>query len=401
MFSSKKWFGAFVAASMLLALGSVGQVAAQTKLDASKLTEFGRTATPQEVKAWDIDVRPDFKGLPKGAGSVAMGERIWEDKCASCHGTFGESNSVFFQLVGYTTKKDIETGKVGSLQLGHDAPARTMTMKLDKLSTLWDYINRAMPWNAPKSLTADEVYAVVAYLMNLAAVVPNDFTLSDQNIAQVQSKLPNRLGMTTRHAMWPGKEINGVDGRKAKPDTQGSSCMKNCGGEPKISSMIPAYAMNAHGNLAEQNRLIGGVRGLDTRHPAPEPAASEAVIPAAATAATVTTAAAAAPAASSTAVSTGVASAAPKGLIKASDILPTLQKYNCTACHAVNHKVVGPGFKDVAKKYAGRADGGAYLMEKIKSGSQGAWGSIPMPPNQVAQPDLQRIVQWLTQGAQP
>jgi cytochrome c len=121
---------------------------------------IGRTATPNEMKAWDIDVRPDFKGLPKGAGSVALGEKVWEAQCASCHGTFGESNSVFFQLIGYTSKKDVERGNVATLQLGNDAPARTMSMKLPTISTLWDYINRAMPWTAPKSLTADEVYGL-------------------------------------------------------------------------------------------------------------------------------------------------------------------------------------------------------------------------------------------------
>ena len=70
---------------------------------------IGRAATPKEVQAWDIDVRPDFKGLPKGSGSVARGQEIWEAKCASCHGVFGESNEVFSPLVGGTTADDIRT----------------------------------------------------------------------------------------------------------------------------------------------------------------------------------------------------------------------------------------------------------------------------------------------------
>ncbi|WP_395009523.1 c-type cytochrome, partial [Undibacterium sp.] len=119
---------------------------------------IGRKATPAEVKAWDIDVRGDFKGLPKGKGSVAQGEQIWEAKCASCHGSFGELNEVFPPLVGGTTPEDIKKGIVAANAQGGVAQKTTM-MKLAKLSTMWDYINRAMPWTAPKSLEADEVYA--------------------------------------------------------------------------------------------------------------------------------------------------------------------------------------------------------------------------------------------------
>ena len=119
----------------------------------------GRAATPRELAAWDIDVRPDFKGLPQGAGSVATGMRVWEAKCASCHGVFGENNQFFAPIVGGTTPRDIETGRVARLD---DAafPGRTTLMKLATLSTLWDYINRAMPWTEPKSLSVEEVYGL-------------------------------------------------------------------------------------------------------------------------------------------------------------------------------------------------------------------------------------------------
>lgn len=364
-----------------------------TGAQSSQFQGVGRTATAAEVKAWDIDVRPDFKGLPKGAGSVSLGEKVWESQCASCHGTFGESNSVFFQLVGFTNKKDVEKGNVASLQLGNDAPARTMTMKLPTISTLWDYINRAMPWNAPKSLTADEVYGVTAFLMNLAHVVPDDFVLSDQNIAQVQKRLPNRNGMTTKHAMWPGKELNGLDGLKAKPDTHGSLCMKNCATEVKVSSSIPAYAMNAHGNLAEQNRTWTSVVGLDTSKPMAE-ASTQVTVQASPQAAPVV--------ASQPAPVKATADAAAKpasAAIKTADVMPALQKNACTACHAVSSKVMGPSFKDVAKKYAGRTDAVTYLSGKIKSGGNGVWGAIPMPPSAIADSDAKAIAQWLSLGA--
>ncbi|HUP30598.1 MAG TPA: cytochrome C, partial [Usitatibacter sp.] len=72
---------------------------------------IGRAATPAEIAAWDIDVRPDFKGLPAGSGSVAQGQVVWDTKCAGCHGTFGESNEVFAPLVGGTKPDDIKTGR--------------------------------------------------------------------------------------------------------------------------------------------------------------------------------------------------------------------------------------------------------------------------------------------------
>ena len=367
MFRSKHWIPTFAGMMAILLLG-MNAFAQSTKAEG-----IGRTATPNEIKAWDIDVRPDFKGLPKGAGSVSQGEKIWEAQCASCHGAFAESNQVFFTLVGYTNKKDVETGRVASLQLGSDAPYRTMMMKLSTVSTLWDYINRAMPWTAPKSLKPDEVFAVTAYLLNLSGVIPDDFVLSDKNIAEVQKRLPNRGGMTTKHAMWPGTELGGVNGLKAKPDTQGSGCTKNCVADSKISSSIPAYAMTAHGNLADQNRAWGSIVGLDTSKPLTE----EVVV-------------AAVPQAKQGKASSG---------IKTADILPLLQKNTCTACHTVSAKVMGPAFKDVAKKYATRTDAAAYLAGKIKSGGSGVWGSIPMPPMSISESESKKIAQWLSQSS--
>ncbi len=240
------------AALALAALGS-GAAWADSK---SALNNIGRDATAAEVKAWDIDVRPDFKGLPKGAGTVAAGEGIWEEKCASCHGGFGESNEVFTPIIGGTTKDDIKTGRVKGLEEGKSiVPQKTTIMKVATVSTLWDYINRAMPWTAPKSLSSDEVYSVVAYLLSLAEVVPTEFELSDKNIAEVQQRMPNRNGMAFYEPMW---KTNG------KGDVKNTACMKNCETEVKISSFLPDYARNAQGNTAEQNRVIGPVRGTDT-----------------------------------------------------------------------------------------------------------------------------------------
>src|SRR5258705_5831487 len=91
----------------------------------------GRTATPAEIRAWDIDVRPDFKGLPPGSGSVAKGQAVWDGKCAACHGTFGESNEVFAPIVGGTTVDDVRNGRVKSLAAGD--VQRTTLIKLASL----------------------------------------------------------------------------------------------------------------------------------------------------------------------------------------------------------------------------------------------------------------------------
>ena len=107
MFSSLD--GRRVAQAAVFALGLLSAVAAsaQAMPKDGAIVGIGRAATPKEIAAWDIDVRPDFKGLPKGSGSVAQGMDIWEGKCAQCHGIFGESNEVFSPLVGGTTAEDV------------------------------------------------------------------------------------------------------------------------------------------------------------------------------------------------------------------------------------------------------------------------------------------------------
>lgn len=329
---------------------------------------MGRDATPAEVKAWDIDVRPDFKGLPKGAGSVDLGTQVWESKCASCHGIFGESNEVFTPIVGGTTAEDIKTGRVAALVEGAAAtvPQRTTMMKVATLSTLWDYINRAMPWNNPKTLTPDEVFGVTAYILNLANVVPADFTLSDKNIAEVQQRMPNRNGMAFYEPMWR------VDG---KGDVKNVACMKNCAVDPKVRSFLPDFARDAHGNIAEQNRVVGPVRGADTTQPAPKGPVGSVALPAPV-----------------------VVAAASGG---AADVKALLGANACLACHGIKSKIVGPGFNEVVAKHKGRPDLEAYLMSKIKGGGVGVFGSIPMPAQpQLSDADAKSIAQWIAAGAQ-
>ncbi len=337
-------------------------VAAASAQGANKYPGVGRDATPKEVAAWDIDVRADFKGLPAGAGSVAKGQDVWESKCASCHGVFGESGEVYSPLVGGTTAQDIKTGRVANLS-GNTYPGRTTLMKVSTVSTLWDYINRAMPWTAPKSLSTEEVYAVTAFLLNLGGIVPDDYVLSDKNIAEVQQRMPNRNGMTKQHALWSGKEFGTSH---IKPDTRNTACMKNCGDVVKVVSSIPEHARNAHGNLAEQNRWVGAQRGADTtRSEAQQGVATVAV---------------------------AMVTKTDAGRGESQTALALAQKYSCTACHGVDKKIVGPSFQDISKKHAGKVD---YLAGKIKSGGSGVWGPIPMPAQALSAAEAQTLAEWL------
>jgi cytochrome c len=314
---------------------------------------IGRKATPEEIRAWDIDVRPDFAGLPPGSGSVRRGQEVWDERCASCHGTFGESNEVFPPLVGGTTPEDVKTGRVAALT--DPASGRTTLMKLSTLSTLFDYVRRAMPWDAPRSLSDDDTYAVVAYILHLGDLVPTDFVLDPQTIRQAQQRLPNRNGMTRAHGLW---ELRGA------PDVRAPACMKDCA-TPRVTSSLPDFARNSHGNLAEQNRTYGPFRGADTTRPPGAPVA-----------------AAAAPAPEA---SPGLALARGSG---------------CLACHAVDGKRLGPSFRDLAARYRSDADAAARLASKVRGGGQGAWGAVPMPPQpQLADKEVAALVTWILEGA--
>lgn len=342
----------------LLALGAHSAIA---QSDNAKYPGIGRHATMAEVAAWDIDVRPDFKGLPKGSGSVQKGQEIWEAKCASCHGTFGESNEIFTPIAGGTTKDDVKTGRVASLS-DMKQPQRTTLMKVPTVSTLWDYIYRAMPWNAPRSLTPDDTYALVAFILSLGEIVPDDFVLSNTNIAEI--KMPNRNGMTNKHGFW---NVTG------KPDVNGSSCMKNCVPFVQIGSTLPDFARNAHENIADQNRMYGPYRGADTTKP---PLAK---LPG--------------PTGEGLKHASDTQSAAKKGPAA------LFQSENCSACHAPHAKLVGPSIEDVAKKYDGQSGALDKLMTKVKNGGAGVWGSIPMPPqSQLSDEDRKALVTWMLSG---
>ena len=139
---------------------------------------LGRAATPEEIAKWDIDVRPDGTGLPAGQGDVETGDAIFAAQCASCHGVFGEGAGRWPVLAG------------GFDTLTDQRPVKTIGSYWPYLSTVWDYINRAMPFGAAQTLEPDEIYAITAYLMYLNNEVDDDFVLSSDNFTK--QVLPNQ-----------------------------------------------------------------------------------------------------------------------------------------------------------------------------------------------------------------
>jgi S-disulfanyl-L-cysteine oxidoreductase SoxD len=158
---------------------ALAAVAALSISSSALAYEFGRTATPEEMKLWDIDVRPDGKGLPDGSGTVGHGKEVYAENCAACHGENGQGG-IKDRLVG------------GRGTLASDNPIRTVGSFWPYATTLFDYIHRAMPYQAPGSLSVDDTYAVTAYLLNLNGLLPNDAKLDQVSLPKVQ--MPNRDG---------------------------------------------------------------------------------------------------------------------------------------------------------------------------------------------------------------
>ncbi|MCA1474180.1 c-type cytochrome [Bradyrhizobium sp. NBAIM08] len=152
--------------------------------------DFGRQATADEIALWDIDVRPDGKGLPPGAGTVKRGKIVFAENCAACHGENGVGG-IKDQLVG------------GQGTLSSQAPVKTVGSYWPYATTLFDYIHRAMPYQAPGSLNNDDVYAVAAYILSLNGIVPPGSKLDRNTLPSV--KMPNRNGFVPDPAFDPAK----------------------------------------------------------------------------------------------------------------------------------------------------------------------------------------------------
>ena len=231
------------------------------------------------------------------------------------------------------------------------------TLAESALPDLGSRLSLAEGWRF-KTTTLDRDLTIITN--GLANIVPDNYVLSDKNIADVQKILPNRNGMTTDHGMWTGASAaKGGIGNGGKPDTQNKACMKNCKPEVQIGSTLPDYARTAHGELYDQNRNFGPVRGTKTLG--------------------------------------GAAAAAP---VAVNPNMELATKSGCMACHGVNNKIVGPGYNEVETRYKGQPDAEDRLVAKVKAGGQGVWGAVPMPPNgHLKDEDLKTLVKWILSGA--
>ena len=141
--------------------------------------EIGTPPDPALLRAWDIDVSPDGAGLPQGRGSVADGRKVYEEKCAACHGAHGEGGPMDRLVGGFSSLSDAK-------------PVKTIGSFWPYATTVFDYVRRAMPFSAPQTLSDDEVYAVTAYLLHLNGIVGADAVLDAATLLAV--RMPNRDG---------------------------------------------------------------------------------------------------------------------------------------------------------------------------------------------------------------
>jgi len=179
-------------------LAAAAALAVPSFAHAHKTYGIGRTATAEEIKAWDIDVQPDGRNFPRGSGTVAHGKEVYEAKCAACHGDKGQG-----------AMGDVLAGGMGSL--ASPRPVKTVGSFWPYTSTLFDYVRRAMPFNAPQSLSDEDVYAVSGYVLFLNGLLPADATVDAKTLTEL--RMPNRDGFIG----------------DPRPDVHNVACMHDCG----------------------------------------------------------------------------------------------------------------------------------------------------------------------------
>jgi cytochrome c2 len=171
---------------------------------------LGRTALPEEIAAWNGDIQPDGTGLPVGSGDALIGEEIFAEQCAACHGDFAEGIGNWPKLAG------------GADTLDHEDPLKTVGSYWPYISTAYDYIKRSMPYGNAGTLSDDEVYAIVAYILYSNDLIEDDFVLSNETFFDVE--MPNAGGFIldnraeAEYAQWTGEP-----------------CMENCKPEVKVT----------------------------------------------------------------------------------------------------------------------------------------------------------------------
>lgn len=280
---------------------------------------LGRPALPEEIAAWDHDVRPDGLGLPEGSGDAATGEEIFSENCAMCHGEFGEGVGRWPVLAG------------GFGTLNRDDPVKTVGSYWPYVSTVWDYVHRSMPFGNAQTLSNDDVYAIVAYILYSNDLIEEDFVLSKETFAEVE--LPNADGF-----------IEDDRDTLELPAFVREPCMENCKESVEIT---------AHASILDV-----------TPEDSADPAGGGATAPVETAQAETAPAAEAAPAAAAPATA-----AADPALIEAGE--KVFKK--CASCHKVGEgakNATGPMLNGVVGRAAGTVEGFKYspAMQEAAAG---------------------------------
>jgi len=268
--------------------------------------DLGRPALPEEIAAWDVNIMPDGRGLPEGSGDVWTGEEVFIENCAFCHGDFAEGAGNWPALAG------------GDGTLADEDPVKTTGSYWPYLSTVWDYVNRSMPYGNAQSLSPDDVYAITAYILYSNFLVDDDFVLSKENFADVE--MPNADGFIvdnraeTEYAIW-----------------RGEPCMENCKDAVEITMRAAVLDVTPveekPGEAEEASAPAPEEQPVETAAAAPDPE------PAAAT--------------------------------PDPELVATGEKVfrQCKACHMVGEGAknrVGPPLNGVVERPAGAVDGFSY-----------------------------------------
>jgi S-disulfanyl-L-cysteine oxidoreductase SoxD len=172
----------------LLLIGTLAIVACVSAAAHAQTFGFGRTPTEAELKAVFPSAAPDGSGLPAGRGSAKEGVAVYKQKCAACHGPEGKGTPLHRGLI----------------PLGNAKPVKLEESLVPYATTVWDFINRAMPWTQPGTLTPDEAYAVTAYVLYLNKIVGEADVLDQTTLPQV--RMPHRDDMFPVRPDWkPGE----------------------------------------------------------------------------------------------------------------------------------------------------------------------------------------------------
>ncbi|KEO61615.1 c-type cytochrome [Thioclava indica] len=301
---------------------------------------LGRAALPAEMKAWTVEVFPDGKNLPEGSGSVEDGENLFADKCAACHGDFAEGVDNWPKLAG------------GADTLARKDPVKTVGSYFPYLSTVWDYAHRSMPFGDAQTMTVDETYAIVAYILYSNDLVDDDFVLSKENFLDV--KMPNADGFI-------------VDDR---PETEyplfsKAACMSDCKKDVHIT--MKATVLNV---TPDQGGDDSAAADTAVDAPADTVVASAASEGASEEAMAQDAPAAAEEQASAAPAATEETLAADPALVAAGE--KVFKK--CKACHQVGEKAknrVGPVLNGLIGRQAGTVDGFKYSKSMKQHGEDG------------------------------